>query len=94
MTKETLIEILEDRAELQLQIGLSDQIKFDDVHFFCMGNTGHEIHVTEDAMYKIIDILQPTIKHSELTEGYNQISFKMDLLGIPFEIFALKKKEV
>ena len=35
MTKETLIGILEDRAELQLQIGLSDKVYLDGIHLFC-----------------------------------------------------------
>jgi len=94
MTKETLIEILEDRAELQLQLGLSDTVKLDGIHLFCMGIVDHEIQVTENAMYKIIEILQPTVKYSEFGIEHTYVSFKMDLLGIPFEIFALKKKEV
>ena len=94
MTKETLIGILEDRAELQLQIGLSDKVYLDGIHLFCMGITDREIQVTEEAMYKIIEILQPTVEYSEFGRGHIEISFKMDLLGIPFEILALKKKEV
>ena len=95
MTKQEIIGVLNRRAELQVRIQEFDKLEIDGESMFCMGNTGNEIHVTEEAFYKIVEILQPSIIRytPNYTKDYTYMEFDIELNGMPFTVFGMHKYE-
>ncbi len=91
MTKEKAIEILEKAAEF---IEHAIRLDRESGGMFCLGtDTIREISVSASRWPELIGAIQPVITY-DATWGdqklnYTKASFKMQLLGKEYEVFAL-----